>query len=340
MAAQVNLTWTKFGDLYIVPLDTSGSDAGPQIWLSHDLVKWQKATIRPAGKLFSVTAVTLGGPGLIAIGSDLNGDAPTNVAWTSTDGLVWNQTKTTGLTAGQDWLLRMTASGYVTYDAGMVDVSTYQGKAIDTEQVPRIFASGGSLTAFVNPSDAKHPVEIWQTSGTSDWHQAGVVADSDGATVLSAARGAHGWFALGCAKDCTDSAGWTSADGITWKAIAALVVDGGNALIADQGGFVIVGERVTGLGCAVGDSEIFGETWTSSDGRTWHKMPEEAQFNHASMHLLIADGRTLHGLGLTYLASGAPRSTVWTTTLPDDSATTAPASTPTPAPSASTGCGN
>ena len=138
----------------------------------------------------------------------------------------------------------------------------------------------------------------------------------------------------------TDSAGWTSADGITWKAIAALVVDGGNALIADQAGFVIVGERVTGLGCAVGDSEIFGETWTSSDGRTWHKMPEEAQFNHASLHLLIAEGRTLHGLGLSYLASGAPRSTVWTATLPDDSATTAPASTPTPAPSASTGCGN
>ena len=52
-------------------------------------------------------------------------------------------------------------------------------------------------------------------------------------------------------------------------------------------------------------------------------------------------GRALAGrLGLSYLASGAPRSTVWTATLPDDSATTAPASTPTPAPSASSGCGN
>ncbi|HEX7473088.1 MAG TPA: hypothetical protein VF323_08390 [Candidatus Limnocylindrales bacterium] len=340
MAGRVNLTWTKFGDLFVVPVDTAASEAGPQIWISHDALTWQKATIRPAGKLFSVSAVTLGGPGLIAIGSDLNGDSPTDAFWTSTDGLVWNRAKTSGLTPGQDWLLRVTENGYVTWASGVVDVSQYKGPRLDTEQEPRLVASGGSLTAFVNPSDTKHPVEVWTSSGTAGWQQAGVVVKSDGATVLSAAQGAHGWFAIGCGTDCTDTAGWTSSDGIVWQSVDASTVDGANVLVADQAGFVIVGERVTGLGCAVGDSEIFGETWTSSDGRTWHKMPEEPQFNRASMHVLIVEGRSIFGLGLSYTAGGVPKSAVWTATLPIDSVTTAPASTPTPAPSASAGCGN
>lgn len=117
-------------------------------------------------------------------------------------------------------------------------------------------------------------------------------------------------------------------------------IDSVNGIVADDSGFIAVGQRVTGLGCAVGDSEIFGETWTSPDGRSWHKMKEQAQFNRASIHVGIVENGTLFGLGIRFpSAEDGPVSTVWTAPLPNDDIAAAPAPGPTPKP-AHAGCGD
>jgi hypothetical protein len=74
---------------------------------------------------------------------------------------------------------------------------------------------------------------------------------------------------------------------------------------------------MTGTGCAVADWEIYGETWTSVDGRTWQKMPDTPGFNRASIQRLILKDRTLVGLGLAWTEEAVPVPTVWTVTLPE-----------------------
>ena len=348
MAGGFGISWTKLGDLYVMPLDTEGYDsgamAGPQIWLSTDLIHWHNAKVpHTADQLLSVSAATLGGPGLVAIGDDWNGDSPVPIAWTSTDGETWKQVdeKDSGLTAGQLWLLHATANGNVSYGAGAVDVTKFQGTHIDPDTYSAIVESDGNLTAFVDPDDDSHPIAVWQSSGTAPWHQVGTIDSSNGATVLNAVHGPHGWFASGCAPECANPTAWTSADGVAWQPVAVPVGDNINALIADQSGFVAVGERITGTSCAVGESEVFGETWASTDGQIWRQMPDETQFDHASIHALIRKDRSLYGLGIHWNSDETAVSSAWSATLPADSVDTGPAPTPSPVSTAPPGgCGD
>lgn len=337
-------TWTKLGDTYLFAVDTQGYDdgftGGPQIWWSEDLLHWRRATIaHPATQHLSVTAVTRGGPGLVAIGTDVPDDVPQEMLWTSTDGKAWKPAteSQTGLTAGQLWLLRRTASGNVSYD-GAVDVTRYRGAPLEPDTSRWITVDAGDLTVFTDATDTTNKVEIWRAEGSSAWRKVGTLPKSSGATVFDAIHGSHGYFLFGCVSECAVTSAWTSVDGVTWLSKDGPTFDNVNMLIADQSGFIAVGQRVTGKGCAVADSDIFGESWTSSDGRTWRKTKEEPQFNHASIQLLIPRGRTLFGLGMRWVSDHAVP-TVWTSALPNDSVTSGPAPAPTKAPP-SGGCGD
>lgn len=336
-----NVPWTKLGDLYVLPLNTENSGKAAQVWISSDALHWTRQTLpSDTGETLSVGAVTVGGPGLVAFGKNMSGDSPTDAFWTSVDGRDWSRVATSGLTPGQDWLLKATADGHVSFNASPVDVTTYDGLLNDTYDFRTIVDDAGALTAFETAPDNSHPVGIWQASGSAAWRRVGDLPSSNGGTVLQAVHGPRGWYASGCGVDCAKGLAWISSNGLTWQGakVPQLALEQG--LIADAAGYIAVGARITGLGCAVGSGEIYGETWTSSDGRTWRRMPDQSSFNHASIHALFLSGRTLYGLGLTWPADGSPKSTAWSATLPDDSSVDV---SPTPKPSAppkNQGCGD
>jgi hypothetical protein len=68
-------------------------------------------------------------------------------------------------------------------------------------------------------------------------------------------------------------------------------------------------------------------------------MKDDAQFNHASVYVLIPRNRALFGVGMRW-ASDHAVPTVWTATLPVNSVASGPGSTPTPAPGGPGGCGD
>jgi hypothetical protein len=320
-----NVSWTKLGDLYVVPVY---SEDRPVVWTSRDLLHWTKATLPfSAGETLGATAVTLGGPGLVAIGVGFAGEASIDAAWTSTDGRTWKRVSDPGLSAGQKWLLQAVADDLVTFTAGPVDVTMFPGKAIDAADVPVMVMSEEGLTAFVIPG-AKRAVEIWGAIGTTAWRRVGVLPHSTGASVSLASHGPDGWFVKGCVNNCATN-GWASRDGITWQTVTSLPGTL-NAIVADGSGFIAVGDRNTGTGCAIAEYEVFGETWTSVDGRRWRRAPDQAQFNRATIQALIVKDGTLFGIGVRYPADGLARSTVWTADLPADSLATGPTSTPPP----------
>ena len=237
------------------------------------------------------------------------------------------------------WLLRATASGDVSYDDGAVDVTRYLGTALEPDSARWITVAGGDLTAFTDSAITSNKVEIWQADGSSAWRRVGTLPKSTGATVFDAVHGSHGYFLFGCVSECGATRAWTSVDGVTWLSRDESTFDNVNMLLADQSGFIAVGQRVTGKGCAVAESDIFGESWTSSDGRTWRKTKEEPQFNHASIQLLIPRGRALFGLGMRWVSDHAVP-TVWTSALPNDSVTSGAPPTPTPTLAPGGGCGD
>jgi hypothetical protein len=340
-------TWTRFGAGLLMAIDSQGGDAGPQIWRSDDGLRWQSQTL-PVGPGDSVSAeaVTVGGPGLVALGEVTGADDETvTTYWTSADGTAWTRTTSPGLTDGQLWLLWETGARRAWWDESGVDVTVYQGPAVTDPGLQRVVVAGGVLTAFVGDSDANptgKPVRLMQATGPGDLTDVGQLPSSNGASVEVAAQGPAGWIAFGCNASCNRSRAWTSADGLTWTTAKAWPVDSVNALLADQAGFIVAGERVTGAGCAVGQGDIQGETWTSSTGARWRLMPDQPDFKRASIQVLLPIDRTLIGLGQTWPKRGAPTSTAWTFELPfatsDAAVTTTPAPTETSAP-AGEGCG-
>jgi hypothetical protein len=340
MSAKLNMTWTKIGDLFVLPMP---SEDKAQVWTSRDLLHWTKVVLPvTAGEVLAVKAVTTGGPGLVAYGEGYlkSDDSFLKATWTSTDGSSWKRDPSTGLTPGQLWLLRATGEGSVSYLTGAVDVTQFPGTPFESDGQPALIVSQGGATAFTDQMDKVTPVEMWQAIGANGWHKVRVLPkSSNGGHVKNAVQGPRGYFLFGCGADCTQSLGWSSADGIAWRSVISPDIDGLNAILAVDSGFIGLGERVTGLGCAVGDSEIFGVTWTSPDGRQWTKMKEEAQFNRAAIHIAIVQGGTVYGLGVRWpTAAAGPVSTVWTAPLPADSVATIPAPAPTGTPPHG-GCG-
>jgi hypothetical protein len=208
------MSWTKLGDLFVMPMRT---DEIPEVWISRDLLHWTRVTLpSAAGETLGVTAVTIGGPGLVAIGEGFSGDATVKASWTSTDGMTWTRVQDAGLTAGQMWLLEATANGEVTFASGRVDVTGFQGSPLDSNVGRRtLVASEGGVTAFVSPSGAGHSIQMWQAIGTAAWRRVALLPHSSGATGLIATQGPRGWLLLGGRRCCTGYAVWTSADGIT-----------------------------------------------------------------------------------------------------------------------------
>jgi hypothetical protein len=132
---------------------------------------------------------------------------------------------------------------------------------------------------------------------------------------------------------------WASADGFSWTEVSSAIGPVSDVFV-DATGFIAVGFKNTGTGCALWEGDIQGFTWTSLDGLTWATMPLDG-FVGARVDQIFRDGRTLYGVGALYdegvsqYASGS----VWTARLPQlPPAGPAPAAAPTPTPDPG-GCG-
>jgi hypothetical protein len=317
--------WTQLAGRYVMAVDTADPEIRPEIWISPDALRWTRASVaaeHPEGEDVWVTveAVSIGGPGLVARGEVGGSDWSAPVLWTSTDGLAWDQVAgDAGLSPGQRWLLDQAAYGDVVFVGGAADVTRYGGPPFDATALDLsdqalssfhvVVDTDGTVTVFRKADDLTHPIGIWRASGTEAWHKIGTIAKSQQSLVWRVAVMPKRWILL------ASSASWTSSDGVAWKPGAGpdTII---NDLIVDATGFIAVGERMTGTGCAVADWEIYGETWTSVDGRSWQKMPDTPGFNRASIQRLMLKDRTLVGLGLAWTEEAVPVSTVWTATLP------------------------
>jgi hypothetical protein len=248
------LSWTRahddpsFGQAKIEALARSGSrlvavgcaigsefcDANTvaRIWTSSDGTVWTPAAF---GSGFDPTArwynaVTAGGPGFVAVGSDFSGGFPNVPAdssiVTSGDGATWTpvaanpgfKAATMGGVAAAGAILVVVGSG--SNGAPVVWTSS------DGRAWPRVTTSGLPTDAEIGDVTTGGPGVIgvggeggnaasWTSTDGRSWHQAPASGALSGARMLHVVATSHGVVAIGTVSDGSGAA-WTSPDGTSW----------------------------------------------------------------------------------------------------------------------------
>ncbi len=272
-------------------LRVTGSDSpvatSPKIE-SLSTLAWSRVRYDEAvfGKEFeqAMSSVTVGGPGLVAVGG-----AGTDAAvWTSPDGVTWSRVPNDGAVFTRAGMSSVTAWGL-----GLVAVGQDEPNAA-------VWTSPDGVTWSRVPHDeAVFGGEVGSICG--------------GAGMSSVTVGGPGLVAVGSdgSPDCdggSDAAVWTSVDGVTWSRVPHdEVVFGGetdgyygqsmSSVTAGGPGLVAVGSD---LGRVV--------VWTSVDGHVWSRVPhDESVFGGAEMNSVIAGGPGLVAVGSDWL-----HAVVWT----------------------------
>ena len=237
---------------------------GNDVWTSEDGFTWGLRVGHaddPDLREGTIRAIAVGGPGIVAVGSD-------NRAWYSED--------------GSDWTL-------ATVPAPPTDAFLAQGLPEPTVAMRGVAVAGDTLVAWGNASaddgadgSMVEPV-LWTSADGVAWT---AVSDIAGIGWLQdVAAGPDGFVAIGGA-DRTDAGGvWFSADGRAWEPVEAEGFRDAqrtspevtkSSIAATSSGYVAVaGER----GCAKGpcpDARV--AIWSSPDGRSWSRQPDDDRF--------------------------------------------------------------
>ena len=242
-------------------------------------------------------SVTVGGPGLVAVGWDGSDTRQDAAAWTSSDGITWSRVPNNEAAfVGEDFQ-SMSMTSVATGGPGLVAVGLEF--SYSTGQVAAVWTSSNGITW----SRVPHDEEVFGSRGGFQ-QMLGVTVGGPGLVAV-------GW---GGFNDREDAAVWTSSDGITWSRVPH-----DEEVFGSRGGFQqMLGVTVGGPGLvAVGRDWSGGDedaaVWTSSDGITWSRVPhDEAAFGGEGNQWMASV--TTGGSGL--VAVGSDTSALTCTTIP------------------------
>jgi hypothetical protein len=221
------------------------------IWISTDGTSWERVPhddeVVGASSEQGMVSVTVGGPGLVAVGGfrDRTDGA---VVWTSVDGVSWQRVP--------------------------------QGEAVFGGEFPEYGLSMSSVTVggpglvAVGSSWSRGTGVVWTSSDGLEWqrleHDDAVFGTDSGIIVInSVAAGGPGLVAVGWDGGQDAAAFWTSTDGIDWQRIVQLqaVAGGGNphsVTVTDRGLVAVSSLQYSGVELL----ERSAAVWTSSDGES------------------------------------------------------------------------
>ena len=221
-------------------------------------------------------SVTVGGPGLVAVGMDRSlGEEWDAAAWTSPDGITWSRVAHDEAVFGG---VRKQVMNSVTVGGpGLVAVGSEASIGADGDRDAVVWTSPDGITWDRVPDD--------EALFSGDGYQ----------TMFSVTAAGPGLVAVGVDARVGDrnTAVWASVDGITWSRVVPHgEADFGVVIV---GGEMVVGETNVTVGgpglVAVGSAGTLEErdpqgnqtatfsgvaaVWTSVDGITWSRVPHE-----------------------------------------------------------------
>ncbi|MCH8984663.1 MAG: hypothetical protein IH943_11295 [Acidobacteria bacterium] len=247
----------------------------------------------------SMSSVTVGGPGLVAVGSSWDGEEDRNVGvavvWTSPDGVVWSRVPHDEAVFGGSVMSSVTAGG-----PGLVAV----GEA------------GSDAAVWTSPDGV-----VWSRVP----HDEAVFGGSGAQSMSSVTVGGPGLVAVGSSweEDRTDVAAavWTSPDGVNWSRVPHNKEIFGGAGFQNMQSVTVGGPGLVAVGSEDGGLEPGAAVWTSVDGITWSRVPHNKEiFGGEDSRQMQTDGAgrkamngvTAGGPGLVAVGSDGFDAAVWT----------------------------
>ncbi|MCI0677850.1 MAG: hypothetical protein L0Z63_02240, partial [Actinobacteria bacterium] len=238
----VDLKWFPQGAAYVAVGRHLSHGA---VWISPEGDEWVLAAeLKPDDQAVSVelTAITVGGPGLVAVGRErLSDQTSIPRVWLSTD--------------GRQWRTANDVESFGTH-AGINDV---------VELGERLFAIG--YIERTRPA-------IWVSADSTDWRLLPPSPQIDPEVVFSAIAADESTVAIAgsATGEHVDARVWTSADGDTWKAFQQGSLRVGIPELEDIAktphGWIAVGQDGTTYRPRTGAA-----VWFPEDGSVWHRLP-------------------------------------------------------------------
>jgi hypothetical protein len=272
-------------------------------------------------------SVTVGGPGLVAVGS---------AVWTSVDGLTWSRVPDDeaifadapihSVTAGGPGLVAVgvafdevepgtDAAAVWTSPDGFTWSRVPHDEAVFGDAAMTSVTAGGPGLVAVGwdgqPHGGESNAAVWTSPDGFTWsrvpHDEAIFGEVTGAWMHSVTVGGPGLVAVGewARADQWGAAVWTSVDGLTWSRVPDDEAVFGNAAMrsatAGGPGVVAVG-RADRRGAAV---------WTSPDGIVWSRVPhDDAIFGNPNG--TVMESVTVGGPGLVAVGWDTYGASVWT----------------------------
>lgn len=242
----------------------------------------------------AIVAMTGGGPGLVAVGSDFGGTDSNAAVWISPDGLAWSR---------------------VPHDEAVFGGPGSQSMAAVVAGGPGVVAVGS------DDAGGDRDAAVWTSPDGVVWsrvpHDEAVFGGAEDQKMTSVAAGGPGLVAVGVDAPGGDwnVAVWVSSDGVAWSRVphdeAALGGPEGQSVrrvAAWSGGLVAVGQ-------ASAAGEYYAAVWTSADGIAWSRVPhDEAVFGGPGTQAaawVVPFGAGLVAVGIDGPAGGFDAA-VWT----------------------------
>jgi hypothetical protein len=255
----------------------SGAGDSAPVWTSSDGLTWTEAPPDPVFEGAWMRAVVVGGPGLIAVGSTLDGPA----AWFSADGVTWDRASVPPSPPD-------VAHDGRQAEAWMLDVAVAGDRLVAV----------GQIGIEVGPNAGRYFPAIWTSTDGMTWTEISLDQDvfpSEIEELPSVAAGPGGFVAVGGIYSDTPMA-WQSEDGLNWQRVSAgqkafvsqasgrskdavNLQFGVHSVAAGSEGYVAMGgdawcEPAYRFLC----SPAQAAAWVSKDGASWVRVPTAPVF--------------------------------------------------------------
>ena len=250
----------------------AGTGDEAPVWTSADGLTWTEVPSDPVFRGAGMRAVTAGGPGLVSVGSTLDGPQ----AWFSSDGVTWERASVPPAPPNVAHAERQA-------EAWMRDVAVAGDRLVAV----------GVIGIEVAPNAGRYFPAIWTSTDGVTWTEISLdqnVFPSAIEELRSVAAGPGGFVAVGGVYANVPMV-WKSEDGLSWHRVSdeqdafvsrsssgqdtsKVLHFGVRSVAAGSGGYVALGGDqwcINGYPFLCSPAE--GAAWTSTDGETWVRVP-------------------------------------------------------------------
>ncbi|MDJ0498355.1 MAG: hypothetical protein QNJ89_11020 [Acidimicrobiia bacterium] len=309
--------------------------------ISVDSLQWSRITLAPGSlnvgiELFSFwTSPALlaeGGPGLVAAATIATGPGErdqVSVAWTTADGYEWSQSPpendtagvfdiddhVAGIASGNNVMVVVGGDRAWTSSDGITWAGVPDGAFGHPVEIHGVIAGGPGFAAF-GEDRLWGRGAIWTSSDGTNWTRAADDPALSNGRINAMTAGGPGLVAVGSDRASCAPVVWTSSNGQEWTRIPYDPEVFGTGFRCDNAAWISINDVTAGGPglVAVGSHQELATVWTSQDGVTWTRSPDDPELFGTPPDMWYSDIRRVATVGDELIAIGwrGGPAAVWT----------------------------